>query len=118
MSAEGELADPDEMTATTQPDGSGTVKCEPYEKAGNSFLPAPSLEDIPILHTIDDVLIERCQSIPNHPLVGYPSSSHGSDDYHYYTATDLDRFVNGTVDQLVKQGLQVVSNVTLTLFGK
>ncbi|TVY83631.1 Non-canonical non-ribosomal peptide synthetase FUB8 [Lachnellula suecica] len=60
-----------------------------------------------IIYTINDLLLERTRSIPDEPLVGYPASTRGSNDYVYYTAKDLDRFADGAVKSLIDQGLPI-----------
>jgi hypothetical protein len=59
------------------------------------------------IHTINDLLLERATTIPDQPLVGYPASTRGADDYVYYSAKDLDRFANGAVQSLNDQGLPI-----------
>jgi hypothetical protein len=59
------------------------------------------------IHTINDLLLERATTIPDQPLVGYPASTRGADDYVYYSAKDLDRFANGAVQSLTDQGLPI-----------
>lgn len=72
----------------------------------------PPQDETFTVHTIDDVLIERCRTIPNVPLVGYPSSSQTAENYTYYTAKDLSNFADGAVDDLLQQGFKQVRNVT------
>jgi len=58
-----------------------------------------------IIYTITDLLLERARTIPEEPLVGYPASTRGSDNYAYYTAKDLNRFADGATKILTDQGL-------------
>lgn len=56
--------------------------------------------------TIDELLRSRVASIPNKPIIGYPGTEYGCSDYVYYTPRQLDRFANGSMDILVREGLQ------------
>ncbi|EXJ80150.1 hypothetical protein A1O1_08292 [Capronia coronata CBS 617.96] len=97
---------------TTEVNGSHPTMKDSRDLITSSLLPTPPHDDEEMMiHTIDDVLVERCSSIPDQPLVGYPASSHSAEDYVYYTAKDLDRFANGAIDDLVKQGFQQASGV-------
>ncbi|QSZ28851.1 hypothetical protein DSL72_003356 [Monilinia vaccinii-corymbosi] len=46
------------------------------------------------LYTVDDLVYNRSQTIPDVPLVAYPASLRGRSDYVHYTARDLDRFAD------------------------
>ena len=70
--------------------------------------PTPPDEREVCLNTINDVLLERVQNVPDKPLVGYPKSSHGLSDYVFYSATDLDRFTSGAVQSFKLSGLPEV----------
>jgi hypothetical protein len=59
-------------------------------------------------YTIDDVLLKRLHVIPDEPLVGYPKTLHGMDDYVYYTPKQLDLFTNGAVAVLSEAGIKKV----------
>ncbi|PLB48180.1 NRPS-like enzyme [Aspergillus steynii IBT 23096] len=72
--------------------------------------PTPPDEKEVCLNTINDVLLERVQTVPDKPLVGYPKSSHGLSDYVFYSATDLDRFTSGAVQSLKASGLSEFHN--------
>jgi hypothetical protein len=72
-----------------------------------NFLPTPPADQEAVVFTINDLLLERVTNIPEEPLVGYPATTHGGDDYVYYTATDLSRFADGAAASLVAQGLPV-----------
>lgn len=69
----------------------------------------PKEKQAPTLYTINDVLLNLVRQSPKEPLVGYPKSSHGVNDYVYYSATDIDRFTNGAVSVLNEAGLAAVS---------
>lgn len=63
-------------------------------------------DDLP--YTIDDVLLKRLQVIPNEPLVGYPETTNGMNDYVYYTPRQLDLFTNGAAAALSEAGIKKV----------
>ena len=71
----------------------------------------PNEKQTPTLYTINDVLLNLVRQSPEEPLVGYPKSSHGVNDYVYYSATDIDRFTNGAVSVLNEAGLAAVSKI-------
>jgi acyl-CoA synthetase (AMP-forming)/AMP-acid ligase II len=58
-----------------------------------------------IVYTINDLLLERARTIPEEPLVGYPASTRGTDNYVYYNAKDLNRFADEAAKSLIEQGL-------------
>jgi hypothetical protein len=68
-----------------------------------SSIPVKEQDDV--IYTINDLLLDRTKKIPDEPLVGYPASTRGAGDYVYYTAKDLDRFADGALENLTKQGL-------------
>ena len=70
--------------------------------------PSPEEEAIEI-YTINDLLLERTRTIPDQPLVGYPSSTRSAGDYVYYSATQLSQFADGAAHNLTEQGLPFVS---------
>ena len=55
------------------------------------------------LYTINDLLLSRCRTIPDVPLVAYPGK--GKADYVHYTANDLDRFADEGAKKYVLMGL-------------
>jgi hypothetical protein len=65
-------------------------------------------EEVSAIYTINDLLLERTRTIPDQPLVGYPSSTRSAGDYVYYSATELSRFADGAVQNLNEQGLPIV----------
>ncbi|KAF9894710.1 hypothetical protein FE257_006600 [Aspergillus nanangensis] len=92
----------------------GTTEIQDMGAKGDSarFPPTPPDDQEVLLHTINDVLLDRVRSVPDHPLVGYPQSSHGLSDYVFYTATDLDRFASGAVQALEESGLERFQSLT------
>lgn len=78
--------------------------------APNHLPPTPPNEKQgPTLYTINDVLLNLVRQSPEEPLVGYPKSSHGVNDYVYYSARDIDRFTNSAGSALNEAGLAAVS---------
>lgn len=75
----------------------------------------PNEKQASTLYTINDVLLNLVRQSPEEPLVGYPESSHGVDDYVYYSATDIDRFTNGAVSVLNEAGLAAVSKTYMEI---
>lgn len=57
------------------------------------------------IYTIDDLLFNRSQTIPDVPLIAYPATSRGRADYVRYTAKDLDRFANHGAMKYTSMGL-------------
>lgn len=57
------------------------------------------------LYTVDDLLFNRGQTIPDTPLVAYPASAKGRADYVHHTAQDLDRFADYGADKYTSMGL-------------
>jgi hypothetical protein len=60
----------------------------------------------PILYTVDDLLFNRSQTIPDVSLVAYPGTTRGRSDYVHYTARDLDRFADHGAQKYASLGLQ------------
>jgi hypothetical protein len=60
----------------------------------------------PILYTVDDLLFNRSQTIPDVPLVAYPGTARGRSDYVHYTVRDLDRFADHGAQKYASLGLQ------------
>ncbi|KAI1390433.1 putative NRPS-like enzyme [Hypoxylon trugodes] len=56
-------------------------------------------------YRLEEILIERCRSTPDIPMIGYPANPHTAEEYIYYTARQFDRFVNGAIQDLRRQGL-------------
>lgn len=57
------------------------------------------------INTINDFLLSRVESNGDAPLVGYPATARGKDDYVYYTAKDLDRFADEAAWNYSRAGL-------------
>jgi len=59
-----------------------------------------------IMCTVDDLLFNQSQTIPDVPLVAYPATARGRSDYVHYTAKDLDRFADHGAQKYASLGLQ------------
>jgi len=99
------------------PSSENSVK-DKFANATIHRLPTPPQDDELVLNTMNDVLLARCESNPEDPLVGYASSLHTAEDYVYYTARDLDRFANGAIQDLLSQGLQRVCHALAKLIER
>lgn len=71
-----------------------------------SRLADPQHGSTPLFYRLEEILIERCRSTPDVPMIGYPSTPHTAEDYTYYSARQFDRFVNGAIQDLQRQGLE------------
>ncbi|KAL4991464.1 hypothetical protein BDW68DRAFT_198708 [Aspergillus falconensis] len=91
---------------------SGDISVDKADVSMNStkLPPTPPGETEIPLRTVNDILLQRIPYPPEAPLVGYPRSSHGLNDYTFYTAKDLDRFANGAVQALQVSGLPKFSD--------
>ncbi|KAB8300552.1 hypothetical protein EYC80_000712 [Monilinia laxa] len=65
----------------------------PHERLENPPQTEKAIPNRP-LYTVDDLIYNRSQTIPDTPLVAYPGSLRGKSDYVHYTARDLDRFAD------------------------
>jgi hypothetical protein len=61
----------------------------------------------PIMYTVDDLIFDRSQTIPDVPLVAYPATPRGRSDYVHYTAKDLDRFADHGAKKYAALGLEL-----------
>jgi hypothetical protein len=60
----------------------------------------------PMMYSVDDLLFNRSQTIPDIPLVGYPATARGRSDYVHYTARDLDRFADHGARKYASLGIE------------
>jgi hypothetical protein len=60
----------------------------------------------PMMYSVDDLLFNRSQTIPDIPLVGYPATARGRSDYVHYTARDLDRFADHEARKYASLGIE------------
>lgn len=77
----------------------------PHERLESSPQTAKAIASRP-LYTVDDLIFNRSQTVPDIPLVAYPSSLRGRSDYVHYTARDLDRFADHGANVLSSLGLK------------
>jgi hypothetical protein len=56
--------------------------------------------------TVDDLLFNQSQTIPDVPLIAYPATARGRSDYVHYTAKDLDRFADHGAQKYDSLGLR------------
>ncbi|KAG4425536.1 hypothetical protein IFR04_001233 [Cadophora malorum] len=68
-------------------------------------LDAPIGVTVRSLYTVDDLLYNRSQTIPDVPLVAYPATARSRADYVHYTAKDLDRFADHGARKFASMGL-------------
>ena len=76
----------------------------PHERLDNLSQVAKVISNRP-LYTVDDLIHNRSQTIPDTVLVAYPGSPRGRSDYVYYTARDLDRFADHGANTYASIGL-------------
>lgn len=57
------------------------------------------------MYTVDDLLFNRSQTIPDVALVAYPATGKSRADYIHYTAKDLDRFADYGAKKYASMGL-------------
>ena len=57
--------------------------------------------------TVNDLLVQKALSSPDLPLLAYPGSLKGIDDYVHYTARDLDRFADEAAKAYIAMGVPV-----------
>lgn len=81
----------------------------PHELSENSSQTADIMPNRP-LYTVDDLIYNRSQTIPDVPLLAYPGSLRGRSDYVHYTARDLDRFADHGANTYSSIGLIPNSN--------
>ncbi|KAH7139791.1 hypothetical protein B0J13DRAFT_478097 [Dactylonectria estremocensis] len=58
------------------------------------------------INSINEFLVFQAQSIPDTPLIAYPSSKLGASDFVDYTAKQLDDFADSAAKTLASQGLK------------
>jgi hypothetical protein len=64
------------------------------------------------LYTYDQMLRQRGTDIDQTPLIAYPKSAFGVDDYEFIDGQTLNRFVDGAVKVLLKSGFDAVVSFT------
>jgi hypothetical protein len=75
----------------------------------------PAIQHPPVitLQTFDELLLERASDVDQVPLIAYPKTKHGVDDYEFFTGSQLDRLVDGAVKSLLEEGVEVVVCIPL-----
>jgi hypothetical protein len=96
------------MLETSRTGGNVLLDEKDTLKNDTNLPPTPPAEAEISLYTVDDILLHRIPYPLDAPLVGYPQSSHGTSDYAFHTAKDLDRCTNGAVKVLQDSGLPKV----------
>lgn len=67
------------------------------------------------LYTFDDVIRERAEYLDQVPLIAYPKTKDGVDDYEFFTGKELNRLVDGAAKALIGMGIEpVVSSLVLS----
>lgn len=69
------------------------------------ILPHVTEVNLDKIYTIDDLIVNRASTAPNEPVLGYPASPRGKDDYVYYSNKDLDQFADEAAKYLLTAGL-------------
>jgi hypothetical protein len=67
----------------------------------------PHLKEIPF-RTFEEVLLQRAVDDDQSPLIAYPRTQHGVDDYELFTGAQLNRLVDGAVRALLGEGVEAV----------
>lgn len=63
--------------------------------------------DVPF-KIFDDVLLQRAVDDDQSPLIAYPKTKHGVDNYELFTGTQLNQLVDGAVRALLAEGVEAV----------
>ncbi|KAL5322381.1 hypothetical protein ACEPPN_010354 [Leptodophora sp. 'Broadleaf-Isolate-01'] len=93
-------------TVTTTVRGVGATQLNKYD--------TPIGVTVRSLYTVDDLLYNRSQTIPDVPLVAYPATARSRADYVHYTAKDLDRFADHGARKFASMGLVPQSSASKT----
>ncbi|KAF8862994.1 putative NRPS-like enzyme [Acephala macrosclerotiorum] len=72
----------------------------------------PKVEE-KMLYTFDDVIRERAEDPDQAPLIAYPKTKDGVDDYEFFTGKKLNRLVDGAVKALIAMGVEPVYTDTV-----
>lgn len=75
----------------------------------------PHLTEIPF-KTFDEVLLQRGVDADQNPLIAYPRTKHGADDYELFTGAQLNYLVDGAVRALFAEGVRAVVRSTHSSF--
>lgn len=69
-------------------------KLEPYKESA--------------LNTLDELIRRRALDSDQYPLIAYPKTRLGVDDYELFTGKDLNKLVDGAAKHLIKSGFPPV----------
>ncbi|KAI0004734.1 acetyl-CoA synthetase-like protein [Xylariaceae sp. FL0662B] len=58
------------------------------------------------LRVLDDIISYRAADDPPVPILGYPKTADGVNNYEYFTGQQLDWFINGAVDYFIESGFK------------
>lgn len=85
---------------------------------GNVRALRPSVEESkPCI--FDDVIRERAEDEEQVPLIAYPRTKDGVDDYEFFTGKQLNTLVDGAVKALIGMGVEpVVSRIVMKYMTK
>lgn len=76
-------------------------------------LPSPA-----VLSTIDDLVRTRGDTCTGIPILAYPRAGGSLTSFEYFTAHDLDRFVEWTAQKLLTLGLRPMASSVLVATGQ
>ena len=79
-------------------------------------LAAPHPPAIDLL-TFDELLLKRAADVDQCPLIAYPKTQHGVDDYELINGSQLNRWVDGAVAALMKEGVEPVVGCIIFSYG-
>lgn len=84
--------------------------------SSSTSIPAttPHLKEIPF-KIFDEVLLQRAVDEDQSPLIAYPRTKHGVDDYELFTGSQLNQLVDGAVNALLGKGVEAVVRTTYSL---
>ena len=61
-----------------------------------------------VLNTFDELIRQRAVDEDQNPLVAYPATRLGVDNYEHFTGRELNRLVDGAAKHLLRQGFKPV----------
>ena len=61
-----------------------------------------------VLNTFDELIRQRAVDDDQTPLVAYPATILGVDNYEHFTGRELNRLVDGAAKRLLRQGFKPV----------
>lgn len=69
------------------------------------------------LKIFDELLLERAADSDQVPLIAYPKTKHGVDDYELFNGAQLNRLVDGAVKVLLAEGVESVVRTLICEIG-